>query len=348
MRQHARVPIEFEAIADQLHYFHEVVHGFEYAAACVECGGTVHQNGDWPDRLRLWPRSRKTGKPLAWCRHCGWKWTPKETFKPDPALIAKLEAERQKAIAEHEAAVKRARATVQREKKWQTYIGDLSDHPGAVAQWMDALGINDVVTAWKWFEYWQLGCDPSHTFWNMNGNEQFKSFKSPTLTVPLCDLNGKAINIKHRLLKIGEDGQKYRQEYRGTGEGIFIANRKLMNKADWVILAEGEKKAMVAYITADRTDLQVFGLPITPSLELLGAINGKHILYIPDPDVFEDGKKYGINRVISVFAQRDLRIVKLPDKLDDLIIREKKSAEWLLGMWKLPRWTMEKKYNECN
>jgi hypothetical protein len=86
-------------------------------------------------------------------------------------------------------------------------------------------------------------------------------------------------------------------------------------------------------------NIQVYGLPMTPSLDLLGGITAKHILYIPDPDAFEDGKKYAINRVVSVFAQRDLRIIKLPEKIDDYIIKEHKDRKWIVEMFKLPRWS---------
>jgi hypothetical protein len=338
MRQRALLPIEFEGIADQVHWAHEVVHGFEWAGSCPQCGGVVHQNGEWPDRLRLWPKSRKTGKPLAWCRHCGWKWTPAKESKPDPALVAKLEAERLRAIAEHAKAVQRARNVVRTEKKWEDYHKYLMWHSGAKKVWAESLGM-PVEKAEEWFTYWRLGASLGHVFWRQNGNEQYVSFKSNTLTFPICDLDGKVINIKHRLMQPGEDGIRYRQEYRGTGEGVFIANRKLLNKGDWAILAEGDKKAMVTFITASNVNIQVYGLPMTPSLDLLGGITAKHILYIPDPDAFEDGKKYAINRVVSVFAQRDLRIIKLPEKIDDYIIKEHKDRKWIVEMFKLPRWS---------
>lgn len=347
MRRQSNLPAEFEFLSGKVHYVHEVVAGTEWASSCPSCGGEIHRNGEWPDRFRMWPKS-KHGTPLGWCRHCNAKFTPKQEFKPDPALLEKLRLEREKADAEHIAAVKKARIIVQREKKWEVYNFNLLKNISANLRWCEVLGVNEANID-QYTSYWKLGCDPHHTFWNMNGNEQFKSFVSPTLTFPLCDLNGKAINIKHRLLKIGPDGLRYRQEYRGTGEGIFIANRGLMNKADWVILAEGEKKAMVSYIcVGGNTKLQIFGLPMTPSLELLGAINGKHILYIPDPDVFEDGKRMAMNRVMSVFAQRDLHIVRLPAKLDDYIIDNHKDSAWLLAMWKLPKWTMEVPYYAYN
>jgi hypothetical protein len=340
------LPAQFEAIADQVHWVHEVVHGFEWAGSCPECGGVIHQNGEWPDRLRLWPRSRKTGKPLAWCRHCGWKWTPAKESKPNPALVAKLEAERLKAILEHTKAVERARNVVRVEKRWNVYHDVLIRNSGAMAVWATSLGLPDQNETRPWVDYWSLGCAMGRTFWMPNGNEQYKSFKSNTLTFPICDMDGKAINIKHRLMIPGPDEVRYRQEYRGTGEGVFIANRKLLNKGDWVILAEGDKKAMVTFITAANWDIQVLGLPMTPSLDLLGSITAKHILYIPDPDAFDDGKKYVINRVISVFAQRDLRIAKLPDKVDDYIIANHKDKEWIKGMFLLPKWKMEKPWSE--
>jgi hypothetical protein len=236
----------------------------------------------------------------------------------------------------HELAIKQARANVQKAKRWQVYYRKLLDEPKAQDAWMKALGVDEqhVLDLAK---YWQLGCDLKHTFWMPNGDENMVSYQSNTLTIPLTDLDGKCINIKHRLTKPGPDGVRYRQEYRGCGEAVFIANRSLMNHAVYAIIAEGEKKAMVAWIAANQEPtFQVFGMPLSPSLSLMGSITAEHIVYIPDPDAFD--KEVLINRAISVWARRDFRIVKLPDKLDDYILAEKKDAPWLLSMFHLPTW----------
>jgi hypothetical protein len=337
MHRASALPVEFAAIADRVHYVREVVHGSEWAGSCPSCGGEIHRNGEWPDRCRFWPHStRAGGKPLAWCRSCGWKWTPKKEVKVDPAKLEEMKRAREKAEAEHERAQKQARAAVQREHKWEVYHNLLMNTIPAQDAWIAALGV-DQFKFFEMAEYWKLGCSLKHEFWVPNGGERIVVHTSNTLTVPVTDLNGKCINIKHRLTKPGADGVRYRQEYRGTGEAVFIANRQLMNRGNWAVIAEGEKKAMVAWtLTGPNMKLQVFGMPASPSLKLMESIKAEHIVYIPDPDVFE--KEMMINRAISVWARRDFRIVKLPDKLDDFIIANKPDPFWLLAMFKLPTW----------
>ena len=342
MHRPSSLPAEFAPIADRVNHVREVVHGNEWAGSCPSCGGEVHRNGEWPDRCRFWPHStRAGGKALAWCRSCGWKWTPKKEEKVDPAKIKAVADARAKAEAAHELAVKQARANVQKAKRWQVYYRHLLIEPKAQAAWMKALGVDEFYVL-DLAKYWQLGCDMNHTFWMPNGDETMVSHKSNTLTVPLTDMDGKCINIKHRLTHPGADGVRYRQEYRGCGEAVFIANRTLMNHALYAIIAEGEKKAMVAWICANQEPtVQVFGMPLSPSLDLMKSITAEHIVYIPDPDAFD--KQVLINRAIGVWARKDFRIVKLPDKLDDYIIAKKKTADWILSMFQLPTWFLSSK-----
>ena len=337
MHRVSSLPPEFAEIADRVYYIQERVHGSEWSGSCPSCGGEIHQNGEWPDRCKFWPRSTKAGgKPLAWCRVCGWKWTLKKEVIVDPSKLEEMKKAREKAEAVHELAIKTARVRVQREKKWMVYHNLLAGIPKAEIAWQEALGI-DGFQLDDLAKYWRLGASINHDFWTPNGDEKFVLHRSNTLTIPVTDLNGKCINIKHRLCKVGADGVRYRQEYRGTGEAIFIANRSLLNNGDWAIVAEGEKKAMVAFITTNLNErLQVFGMPLSPSLELLESIKANHIVYIPDPDAFE--KEYTINRVIGAWARRDFRVVKLPNKLDDYILANKKDPFWLLAMFKLPTW----------
>ena len=140
---------------------------------------------------------------------------------------------------------------------------------------------------------------------------------TPTLTIPVRNLQGEIINIKHRLLEPIPDGTKYRMEYRVGIEPIFMANLEKKNEAESVWIVEGEKKAGITFITLDDPETQMIGLPKTPSDELLQAIGGKIVYYIPDPDVSPRWKK----RIYDNMKGRDLRLIELPDKVDDFIIR---------------------------
>src|SRR3989304_180443 len=65
------IPPEFAGL--ELKYFKRISSG-EFSSACPKCGGEQHQSGEFPDRFRLWLKSKATGKPMGWCRRCGYIW----------------------------------------------------------------------------------------------------------------------------------------------------------------------------------------------------------------------------------------------------------------------------------
>jgi len=162
---------------------------------------------------------------------------------------------------------------------------------------------------------WGLGYDPCHEFWYDDGG--WKLHTTATQTIPARNLQGEIVNIKHRLLEPMPDGTKYRMEYRVGIEPLFMANLEKKNNADITWLIEGEKKAGITFITLDNPDVQMIGLPKSPSDELLSAIGGKTLFYVPDPDVTPRFRK----RVFENFKERDLRVIETPDKIDDWILR---------------------------
>jgi len=300
---------EFYELQGRVQYIVERIRGKEWSSTCPECGGSPHPSGEWPDRFRMFPaKYSKVGVAIGWCRACGYKWTSKKDYKPDPE---KLEQWKQERIADEErrkAEAEQALQILRDERQWEVYTNALEFCDEGRDYWKRA-GISD---AW-WFE-WGLGWDREHEFWYDNNGWQ--KHKTATATITERDLSGQVVNVKHRLIEPQPDGTKYRMEYRVGIEPVFIANLNLCNDAKYAFLVEGEKKAAVTWLTFDDPRVQAFGLPMSPSTELLESIKAERIIYIPDPDV----KLYALNNVKAAYKDRHLKILKVGQKIDDFIL----------------------------
>lgn len=310
MRESSLHP-EFYELQGHVQYIVERIRGKEWSSTCPECGGAPHSSGEWPDRFRMFPQAHsKTGVTIGWCRVCGFKWLPDKEFKPDPE---KLEQWKQERIVEEErrkAEAEKALQLLRDEKKWELYTDALFFEDAGARYWSDA-GID---IAEKWIE-WGLGWDREHEFYYDSGDGWAKHV-TPTATIAERNLDGGVVNVKHRLIVPQPDGTKYRMEYSVGFEPVFIANLDLCNDADWAFLVEGEKKAAVAWLTFDDPRTQAFGLPMSPSRDLLESINAAHICYIPDPDV----RPWALKNVKETYGDRDLKILRLNQKVDDYIL----------------------------
>jgi hypothetical protein len=319
------LPLEFVELSGKVFYVRERIRGREWSSSCPQCGGTPHQNGQFPDRFRMWTKS-KIGKPFGWCRACNYKWTSEKDYKPDPARIEawrleRLEYERQRK-AEAETAIKHLTEV----HKWDEYYSWLTADYIAADYWASA-GIPDAF----WWNEWKLGYDPHHSFWYDTG-EGWKEHITPTATMPVRDPSKRIINIKHRLINPLPDGTKYRMEYKTNTEPVFIANLE-DKEFDYLIMCEGEKKSAVTFLTIDSAKMQAVGLPKNPSSEMLQAVKTKHIIDILDPDV----KQSDIERKRMEYLDVDYRIIQLPAKIDDMILQSYLTKNDLRGMIKQAR-----------
>lgn len=304
------LPPEFYELYGVVNYVRERVMGKEWSSSCPKCGGVPHKNGELPDRFRMWTHA-KIGKPFGWCRVCDYKWTSAKDYKPD---YEKIELWRQERIAEEirrKEEAERAIKLLIDVHKWDEYYSYLISDKNAAAYW-EAAGIPDSY----WWGEWKLGYDPMHSFWFDTGDGWIEH-KTPTATIATRDINKRVINIKHRLIN-PFDGCKYRMEYRTGIEPIFIANLDISN-AEYILKCEGEKKAAVSWLTIDNPKVQAYGLPKSPSDEMLASISGKVIIDIIDPDVTEKE----INRTKEKYKHIDYRYLRLPYKIDDMILGAK-------------------------
>jgi hypothetical protein len=303
------LPPEFQELNGKVYFVRERIRGKEWSSSCPKCGGQPHQGGEFPDRFRMWTKA-KIGKPFGWCRVCDYKWTSEKDYKPDPAKLEEWRLQR----IEYETRIKeeaeQAIKLLTDVHKWEQYYSWLASDKIAAAYWEGA-GIPDPF----WWNEWKLGFDPMHSFWYDTG-DGWQEHRTPTATIAARDITKRIINIKHRLLNPMPDGTKYRMEYKTNIEPLFIANLDL-EKSDYVIKCEGEKKAAVTFLTLDNPKVQVYGLPVSPSPEMLEAIRGKVVIDIIDPDL----KHWQKERTREAYKDIDYRVVELPAKIDDMILR---------------------------
>lgn len=234
--------------------------------------------------------------------------TPAE--KTQRAIEQAQEAERrlQREIERANQALKE----LQEARTWMRYHEQLTDE--ARAKW-ESWGIPEFYQ-----EYWQLGYDPDRVI--LSGGTEWHT---PTMTIPIFEPGWNCINIRHRLLNPPKPSDKYRPERSGLPASLYIAEPEL-GLTGRTILVEGEKKAMVTFITADDPNMQVVGIPgKTPNyalIEKMGECNPVYIIL--DPDAQADAR-----RVALMLGHERCRLIELPGKIDDLIIAHDLDKFWM-------------------
>jgi hypothetical protein len=137
---------------------------------------------------------------------------------------------------------------------------------------------------------------------------------SDSITIPYY-WQGKLINIRHRLSSPNGSG-KYRPEMTGLPTALFNADTFL--DGGWVILVEGEFKAMVLW----QYGLPAVGIPGAKNFGLvkrcIKLFSRAEMVYVAlDPDAEQAAIKIG---KILVDGGIDARLVILPTKPDDFFV----------------------------
>lgn len=301
------LPIEFAGL--QVNYLQRVSRD-EYSSACPQCGGVPHKGGELPDRFRLFLNAHGKNKVLGWCRRCSYTWFPDTKKSLDPAEFEKWRTEQIAREEERRRSAEQAIANLKSEKLWIKYnemLGALGKQ--TVKEW----GIRE-----DWANYWRLGLYPDYKVYSKKNGEYF----SPAITIPMWQQDSPMPgNVKLRVLnpKSGED--RYRALYK-IGTGIpFVAFNKL--HSDTLVLVEGEKKAMVVAQWSDQK-YQVVGLPTkSPSGTMVADFKkyGKIVVCL-DPDAKEEDANgmSPLKRLVGLL-EREVAVVDLPDKVDDMVNR---------------------------
>ena len=321
----------------------------EYAGACCRCGGK--------DRLHI-----HTDK--GWfCRRCqgAERWHDAIAFiqfsqgcnfveavvrlggKADitPAELERLRIEREAAEREQAHAEQERRAAVHAEltarAEWKTYAANLDRYPHARDLW-HARGIDD-----NWIAYYGLGYNPGREF----GRDEDR-ITSASLTIPyfrpvFChnpeggdDVTWRVVGLQHRLLADNTPGGKYRPHLAGAGKSMFYTDLMARKSTRRVLLVEGEIKAMVTWAAL----WEGYELCYAPELTVIGtagaAVKGEllaelelaeQILICLDPDAEREAVK-----LARMLGEERSRVIRLPGKIDDLIISGALDTSTLLSL----------------
>lgn len=287
----------------------------EFSSSCPECGGSVHPDGSLPDRFLMWTSSR-IGKPLGWCRRCGYKWWPGKESGSELSPEERqrwIEERQQEEQAAREAAERRyqnALGLLRTERAWERYHEQLTEQSRAL--WR-ARGIPDL-----WQDMWQLGYCPNFRVWVEQ--EQREHFTS-TLAIPIFEEQWKPVSLRHRLLFPPTAGDRYRPEMSGLAPAAFMADPDQGWQLPKVLILEGEIKSAVAYLELDDPQMQVLGVPGKNVWEnLLPKLAGKQVWLCFDPDAH----RQALEMAQLISAAECVRIMTIPNKIDDAIL-----AGWL-------------------
>jgi len=160
----------------------------------------------------------------------------------------------------------------------------------------------------EWQNYWSLGYCNSFNISTPEGLHV-----TPTMTIPI--FTGKKWdiqNIKHRLINPYITNDKYRPERPGLQSSSYYCDPELMYDAERILIVEGEKKAMVTYLTLGSNDIQVIGLPGKNQWKsIVNNFNGQTAYVWLDPDAYTDAVQF--TKLING------RVINVAMKIDDAI-----------------------------
>jgi hypothetical protein len=318
--QRVAVPPELKGL--KINYLHQTGPN-ELHSSCPKCGGAVHSDGSWPDRFIILIKSETTGGLFAFCRSCGLKWSPKRVLtqqqKNDWVKERREIEERIKCDAE------KAIELLSKEQIWEQYHNNLD---GKLRQYYYDKKITDY-----WIDYWALGYCADKTVGTKQG-----LWHTPTLTIPIFEaVTKRVLNIRHRLLNPNRPDDKYRPDRTGLRSALYLTNYEKQPEGK-VLLVEGEFKAMTTFIVLDDPNISVVGIPgKMPDLAMLDQLKDCEVIYLClDPDAYtvnEDNKISAADRLSAYFDDR-ARIIRVPFKIDDMVIKgylDKNSLKQLLN-----------------
>jgi hypothetical protein len=197
-------------------------------------------------------------------------------------------------------------ADLHKSRIWEKYSEQQTEWS---RRWWETNGIPSF-----WQDWWKFGFIPQYIM---------GEYVTPAMTIPIFETGWDCVNIRMRLVNPPQSGDKYRPYKAGLPAPMFLSDpdKPLANKT---LVCEGEKKAAVAFITADDPTLQVVGLPgKNPSHRLVEKLKDCDPVYIcldPDADPTSMAKEIGMERT---------RIIRLPQKIDDMILDHGLDKAWM-------------------
>jgi len=305
------LPSEFSDLAGKVQYVQQKSR-LEYSSTCPKCGGSVHPDGELPNRFVMLIRSNTTGGSLALCRKCGYKWWPGQTDGRDldPAVMRLLEQQAQvyRQQTEEQRAAKLARFTTR--ELWLELNRRMEE---AQRAWWRTQGIDD-----DWQNYLKLGYTPDKPY--LSGGELLHS---PAYTIPYFHQGWDFRTIQYRLTDPANPKDRYRFEADLSSTYYMVTPSEPVG--DVAIVCEGAKKAIVAKILGDypATYLAIPSSGDWQRCGILEAVKGCGRVYILlDPDTWVKPKEAGANwrphpERFAEAVGKSARTVEIATKVDD-------------------------------
>lgn len=304
------LPSEFSLIANLVSYVVKRTAN-EWSGSCPKCGGVPHQNGELPDRFRMF-RVSKYGKPLGWCRSCDWKWTADKGRKPSVEEIELWRAEQIKIESERKEAAERALELLQNERLWEIFYTQNIDYSMRL--------FRDWGMTESWIKYLQWGLIPDYEVKSRkDGNWEY--YHSPAASLPVWGVGAVVQNIQLRVLNPRNEGDRYRNYYKTGGSYLFVPLYDLPLTGT-ALIVEGLKKAAVVEQKLDDIGIRVVGVQSKkPDPRVLDELKDCDPIYIGlDPDAFVCGDKSGesaVQYISRIIGKERARIIQFPCKPDD-------------------------------
>ncbi len=193
-------------------------------------------------------------------------------------------------------------AELRQTQTWLKYHQTLENDRSKQALWeLEGIPI-------EWQNYWSLGYCNSFTYSTPEG-----IYNTPTMTIPIfTGEDWELQNIKHRLMKPYNPKDKYRPEKSGLQSSPFFCDPEKMYQAERILIVEGEKKAMVTYLTIENNNIQVIGLPGKNQWKSIAdKIKGQSVYIWLDPDAYQEAIEF--SKLING------RVINVAMKIDDAI-----------------------------
>lgn len=311
MRAPDSLPPIWQHLQSKLQYIRRVS-DTEWSAECLACGGSVHPNGEWPDRMRIFADD----KPLCWCRRCGQIFWPDDNAKPaNSQLLNKWRKEQEQRELARKRSAERALENLRSTKIWERYHDRLGE---AGRTYWERRGISPSAQ-----DFWQLGWRERWVFIQPDGSLH----QTPSATIPVFGIGWVARNVKHRLIHPPPNRGKYIYELYGQKHQLFLCQPdKPLNGR--VIAVEGEIKGMVLQLHLGGHEL-VVGLPGTsPGKEALEQLSDcESIVLVMDP-----GSEKQAHQLAEKLGKKRCRTLITPVKIDDGILAANLSQCELRGL----------------
>ncbi len=310
MARDCALPEPFRGLAGRVSHVRRASNK-EYSSSCPQCGGSVHQNGEAPDRFRMFVDDH----PTAWCRRCNYLYFPDMADgyqKPDMTRLEQWRADQERRELERKRSAELALANLRHAETWRRYYEALDLTPGR-AYWRTR-GVPDA-----WQDYWALGWADNHwTFTLDDGSTRAVS----AATIPLFDAQWEVLNVKHRLIDPPAGNGKYRAEISGQPAQPFLCNPTATLTGP-VLAVEGEVKSMICAVTLDGTELPIIGLPgSTPAPHIIAMLkDAERVTLVLDP-----GAEKAAHDLASAIGRRKCRVLIPPAKIDDMLLASHMTA----------------------